>query len=74
MQANLISGVLLSTLTGNPPLQLVANDDPTTEPVGTSYLVTEQLAAGNLDPWNLTVPYLAPGGVVNLGLHRPVPS
>ena len=52
IQGQLLSGVLLASLPSNPPLQLVANTDPTTEPVGTSYLVTEQLASGNLAPWH----------------------
>ena len=44
---------------GYAPLQLYANDDPTTVPSGTSYLVTEHLAipAGGtqVGPWNFVV-------------------
>ena len=52
------SGVLLWNSPGGGgynPLKLYANDDPTTVPAGTYYLVTEQLAvatsAPQLGPW-----------------------
>lgn len=70
---NLYFGQLLSTQPGQPPQTLIANDDSTTTPVGTVYLVTEKLAAGSLDPWPLTVPHTAPGGVLNISSQRPTP-
>ena len=68
-----VNGVLLALLGGQyVPLVLLANDDPTTLPVGTAYLVTEQLSYGNLDPWNLTVHHASP--TLQLTSQRPIPD
>lgn len=72
-----VSGVLLAVANGGggyPPLVLLANDDPTTLPVGTTYLVTEQLAYGSLPPWNLTVHHSSPGATLAIPSQRPTPT
>ena len=72
LTATVISNQLISTAAGNPPLVLLATDDPTTVPTGAYYLVKEDLSAGSLPPWKLYVPHTAPGGVLNLASQRPV--
>jgi hypothetical protein len=67
------NGQLLSANTGNPPLTLIANDDVDTVPVGTVYIVTEQLAAGSIAPWSLTVPHDSPDGTLDISSVRPTP-
>lgn len=75
--ASIQSGRLLANPVGAGPygpLVLIANDDATTEPTDTVYMVTEQLTAGGIPPWPLTVHHLAPGGTLDISSQRPVPS
>jgi hypothetical protein len=54
------SGLLLALPVGGgpyTPLSLFANDDPTTVPVGTYYLVHEALSSGSRPDWHFTVHY-----------------
>ena len=53
------------------PLTLIANDDPTTLPVGSFYLVHEQLVAGSVADWPFTVHAAASGGTQTLASQRP---
>ena len=77
VQGVIFDGQLLRPPSGGgpyTPLVLYANDDPTTTPVGTVYVVTEQLTAGGIPPWPLTLSHTAAGGTVNLSAQRPVPA
>jgi hypothetical protein len=47
--------------------------EPFTLPVGTVYQVTEQLVAGSLAPWHLTVLHASVGGIQQLAASRPTP-
>jgi hypothetical protein len=62
---------------GYNPLVLLANDDSTTLPVGTVYLVTEKLAVPmggvQVGPWPLTVHHNATNGTLDISSQRPVP-
>lgn len=70
----IIGGQLLSSESGNPALVLLANDDSTTEPAGTYYLVTEDLSAGSApNPWQLVVKHSSPGATLDLSSQRPLP-
>lgn len=71
--AQVNNGNILANGPNNPPLVLIANDDPTTIPADTYYLVTEDLVAGGEDPWQLVVHHNAPGGVENIATQRPTP-
>ena len=53
------------------PFTLIANDDPTTTPTGTFYLVHEQLLAGNVPDWPFTVHHAASGGTQTIASQRP---
>jgi hypothetical protein len=62
---------------GYNPLVLLANDDPTTLPVGTLYVVTEKLSvppSEQLAPWHFVVHYNALGGTLDISSQRPTPS
>jgi hypothetical protein len=61
---------------GNLSQVLPANNDPTTTPANSNYLVTFMLngASGQMesgDEYSITVPYNAPGGTVDLGTLLP---
>lgn len=71
--AVVVGGKLLSAASGNPALTLLANDDATTEPVGTYYQVTEELTEGSAPPWPLTVKHASSGGTMDLSSQRPLP-
>jgi hypothetical protein len=65
-----------STLNGSGQLSQVlpANNDPATTPAGSFYLVTFYLNGMTGDEIEITVPYNAPGGVVDLGSLLPTQS
>lgn len=67
--------LLANPVGGGPytPLVLLANNDPTTVPVGTAYQVTEQLVAGNLPPWLYVVHFDAAGATQSVVSQRPTP-
>ena len=56
---------------GYTPFILLANDDVTTVPVGSYYLVHEELAAGNVDDWQFIVHAAAVDGFESLVSQRP---
>lgn len=68
------NGELLSSPVGGggyQPVTLIANDDAGTLPVGTYYLVHEELTTGNVADWQFTVHAAAPGGTQSLTSQRP---
>ena len=70
----LVSGQLLALPVGGgpyTPLSLIANDDPTTEPTGTCYLVHEELVAGSIPDWQFTVHHASAGGTESIASQRP---
>lgn len=56
---------------GYTPFTLIANDDADTAPVGSYYLVHEQLAAGNVDDWQFIVHAASVGATESLVSQRP---
>jgi hypothetical protein len=59
--------------TGKISQVLYANDDSTTVPVGTSYLVTETFEPSHVvRQYSISVPHTAPGGVLDLSTVVPV--
>lgn len=60
----LLEGALKTAAEG--PLRLCANDDPATEPAGTSYLVELQIDSEAVRAFYIVVPHTAVGGTVDL--------
>lgn len=58
--------------TGDLSQVLPANNDPTTTPKGSSYLVTFMLNGYSGDEVNIVVPHTAPTGTIDLGALLPV--
>jgi hypothetical protein len=58
---------------GYEPLVLLANDDSTTVPAMVTYTVHEELVAGSLPDWQLTVHHAAAAGTMDLSTQRPTP-
>jgi|ERR1035437_276793 hypothetical protein len=53
-----------------PPISIPANDDPTTRPSGSYYIVTEDIN-GNTRTYFVVVPHTAPGGTISLAALAP---
>ncbi|MDE1905697.1 MAG: hypothetical protein KGH75_04525 [Rhodospirillales bacterium] len=53
------------------PLVLLANDDPTTVPTSSVYLVHEELVAGSKPDWHFIVHYNAVGATQSIVSQRP---
>lgn len=52
--------------TGSIAVPLLANNDPTTTPIGSTYEVLEQIDGAPERSYTIVVPYTAPGGTVSL--------
>ena len=48
-----------------------ATDDPTTEPVGVTYLITETINGDEREPYSIAVPRSSPNGTINLPSVNP---
>ena len=65
IQGQIVDGQVMDN-SGELPFTLVANNDPATLPVGSSYQFTVELDNAPLQEFNAVVPYTAPSGTVDL--------
>lgn len=52
--------------TGSGSVVLAANDDSTTTPTGSGYMVTERIVGAPVRTYKITLTHTTPGGAINL--------